>query len=41
MLYQGRFIRIGINVERNQERWMKWGETIMLNVSNSEFPGKY
>ena len=29
------------NVERNLGRWMKWGETIMLNVSNGEFPGKY
>jgi len=29
------------NVLRNLGRWMKWGETIMLNVSNGEFPGKY
>jgi hypothetical protein len=29
------------NVERNLGRWMKWGETIMLNVSTGEFPGKY
>jgi hypothetical protein len=29
------------NVERNLGRWMKWGETIMLNVSNGEFPGEY
>ena len=29
------------NVERNLGRWMKWGETIMMNVSNGEFPGKY
>ncbi|WP_280767633.1 hypothetical protein [Polynucleobacter sphagniphilus] len=29
------------NVERNLGRWMKWGETIMLNVSNGEFPGQY
>jgi len=29
------------NVERNLGRWMKWGETIMLNVSSGEFPGKY
>ena len=29
------------NVERNLGRWMKWGETIMANVSNGEFPGKY
>lgn len=29
------------NVERNLGRWMKWGEKIMLNVSNGEFPGKY
>jgi hypothetical protein len=29
------------NVLRNLGRWMKWGETIMLNVSGREFPGKY
>ena len=29
------------NVLRNLGRWMKWGEKIMLNVSNGEFPGKY
>ena len=29
------------NVLRNLGRWMKWGERIMLNVSNREFPGKY
>ena len=29
------------NVLRNLGRWMKWGETIMLNVSSGEFPGKY
>ena len=29
------------NVERNLGRWMKWGETIMNNVSKGEFPGKY
>ena len=29
------------NVERNLGRWMKWGETIMKNVSLGEFPGKY
>ena len=29
------------NVLRNLGRWMKWGETIMLNVSNGEFPGSY
>ena len=29
------------NVERNLGRWMKWGETIMFNVSTGEFPGKY
>ena len=29
------------NIQRNLGRWMKWGETIMLNVSNGEFPGKY
>jgi hypothetical protein len=29
------------NVLRNLGRWMKWGETIMLNVSKGEFPGKY
>ena len=29
------------NVLRNLGRWMKWGETIMLNVSNGEFPGQY
>lgn len=29
------------NVERNLGRWMKWGETIMVNVSKGEFPGKY
>jgi hypothetical protein len=29
------------NVLRNLGRWMKWGETIMFNVSNSEFPGRY
>jgi hypothetical protein len=29
------------NVLRNLGRWMKWGETIMLNVSNGEFPGRY
>jgi hypothetical protein len=29
------------NVLRNLGRWMKWGDTITLNVSNGEFPGKY
>jgi hypothetical protein len=29
------------NVLRNLGRWMKWGETITLNVSKGEFPGKY
>ena len=29
------------NVLRNLGRWMKWGETIMLNVSKGEFPGQY
>ena len=29
------------NVLRNLGRWTKWGETIMLNVSKGEFPGKY
>ena len=29
------------NIQRNLGRWMKWGETIMLNVSNGEFPGQY
>jgi len=29
------------NVLRNLGRWMRWGETIMLNVSKGEFPGKY
>lgn len=29
------------NALRNLGRWMKWGETIMLNVSNGEFPGIY
>jgi hypothetical protein len=29
------------NVLRNLGRWMKWGETIMLNVSSGKFPGKY
>ena len=29
------------NALRNLGRWMKWGETIMLNVSNGEFPGQY
>jgi hypothetical protein len=28
-------------VTRNLRRWIQWGETIMLNVSNGEFPGKY
>ena len=29
------------NVLRNLGRWMRWGETIMLNVSSGEFPGQY
>jgi len=28
-------------ITRNLRRWIQWGETIMLNVSNGEFPGKY
>jgi len=28
-------------VTRNLRRWIQWGETIMLNVSNGEFPGQY
>jgi hypothetical protein len=28
-------------VTRNLRRWIQWGETILLNVSNGEFPGKY
>jgi len=28
-------------VTRNLRRWIQWGETIILNVSNGEFPGKY
>jgi hypothetical protein len=29
------------NALRNLGRWMKWGKTIMLNVSKGEFPGRY
>jgi hypothetical protein len=28
-------------VTRNLRRWIQWGEEIVLNVSNGEFPGKY
>lgn len=29
------------NVLRNLGRWMKWGDNILINVSQSNFPGKY
>lgn len=28
-------------VTRNLRRWIQWGDTITLNVSRGEFPGKY
>jgi hypothetical protein len=28
-------------VTRNLRRWIQWGDTITLNVSKGEFPGKY
>ena len=28
-------------VTRNLRRWIQWGESITLNVSRGEFPGKY
>jgi hypothetical protein len=28
-------------ITRNLRRWIQWGETIVLNVSKGEFPGKY
>jgi hypothetical protein len=28
-------------ITRNLRRWIQWGETIILNVSKGEFPGKY
>jgi hypothetical protein len=28
-------------ITRNLRRWIQWGETITLNVSKGEFPGKY
>lgn len=29
------------NVLRNLGRWMKWGDNILINVSQGMFPGKY
>jgi hypothetical protein len=28
-------------ITRNLRRWIQWGDTITLNVSKGEFPGKY
>lgn len=28
-------------ITRNLRRWIQWGDTIALNVSKGEFPGKY
>jgi hypothetical protein len=28
-------------VTRNLRRWIQWGDTITVNVSRGEFPGKY